>query len=317
VTEIAASLDSSADLALRRRGPRPADEDDVRLAEFRARVRTLGESWTDSRPGELIDALVEAAAGDPALTGLVRAGGVLLEDFLTGYRRKAEAETVSTTSRDLAGDLIAGRRISQDTFDGLADEYLIAIVRAPETDDRGLVLQDAVGPGALITHGEFGIVVLVPDVDQERTPWITTQLTRCLGDRGRLAITGRPKTEIADGYREAVEIMRLVVAGRRPSGVYSIHDVLVELAVTRNEWVTDNLISVIKPLRLHPVLWETLMALIDADYIRNKAARSLFIHRSTLDYRLQRIADVTGCDATTHSGARLLTAAVIADAVAN
>ncbi len=97
--------------------------------------------------------------------------------------------------------------------------------------------------------------------------------------------------------------------------MYSISDVLVEYAVIRHEEVTENLVAVIKPLRAHAVLWETLTALIDADYNRNKAAKNLFIHRSTLDYRLQRIASVTGCDPTSGRGVQLLTAALIADTV--
>ena len=109
-----------------------------------------------------------------------------------------------------------------------------------------------------------------------------------------MALAERPKEEIADGYAEAADVMRLVVAGRRPGGAYRLSDVLVEYAVTSHERVTENLAAVIKPLRAHGVLWETLTVLIDADYNRNKAARDLFIHRSTIDYRLWQIEQLTG-----------------------
>jgi DNA-binding PucR family transcriptional regulator len=110
-------------------------------------------------------------------------------------------------------------------------------------------------------------------------------------------------------------VLRLVVAGLRPSGAYTISDVLVEYAVTLNEKVRTDLAAVIRPLRAHKVLWETLTVFVDSDYSRNKAARSLFIHRSTLDYRLRRIGDVTGCDPTSGRGAQMLTAAMIAEAL--
>ncbi|MEO6090026.1 MAG: helix-turn-helix domain-containing protein [Umezawaea sp.] len=90
--------------------------------------------------------------------------------------------------------------------------------------------------------------------------------------------------------------LRLVLAGRRPAGVYTIAEVLVEHAVTTNDRITAQLVEIIRPLRDHPVLWQTLVALLDADFSRNQATRNLFVHRSTLDYRLRRIAKVTGYD---------------------
>lgn len=139
-------------------------------------------------------------------------------------------------------------------------------------------------------------------------------MEQCLEREGWLAVAARPKAEIADGHREAVDVMNLVVAGRRPGGVYDLSEVLVEYAVTQDERVSRDLVSVLDPLRPHPVLWESLTAMIDADFQRNKAARDLFVHRSTLDYRLQRIAGLTGCDPMSGRGAQILMAAMIADA---
>nr|WP_246563360.1 helix-turn-helix domain-containing protein [Streptomyces roseirectus] len=56
-------------------------------------------------------------------------------------------------------------------------------------------------------------------------------------------------------------------------------------------------------------------AFVDADCSGNKAARTLFIHRSTLDHRLSRIGDATGYDPTGGRGAQTLTAALIAEAL--
>ena len=72
----------------------------------------------------------------------------------------------------------------------------------------------------------------------------------------------------------------------------------------------------IQPLRQNEVLWETLLAFVHADFNRNAAARGLFIHRSTMDYRLQRIAKATGCDPLSSRGAQLLSSALIAATVA-
>lgn len=295
-----------------RLGPRPANEDDARLAEFRAKVRAAGENWTGGRADDLIGVLQEAADGHPALAELARTGGPVLLEFLDGHRRRSE--TMAWARRgDLAGDLVDGRPIAQDVYDTLAARYLIVVVRLPDVARIKPALHEVAGPGAIMTRRESGLVILVPDLDPERTPGITRQLTRRLDDKGWLAFAARPKDEIADGYREAADVMRLVLAGRRPGGAYTLSDVVVEYGVTRHKELTDSLASILNPLRAHPVLWETLIALMDADLQRNQTARKLFVHRSTLDYRLQRITGITGYDPTSGRGAQTLMTALIAD----
>ena len=114
------------------------------------------------------------------------------------------------------------------------------------------------GPGVLSTRHEGDLVLLVPDIDATRTSRVTGHLTQWCDGSGWLAIANRSRSQLADGYREAGDVMRLVAAGRRPSGVYRISDVLVEYAVIRHEEVAGNLVAMIEPLRAHAVLWETL-----------------------------------------------------------
>lgn len=310
MTEVAVNWSSMSDRV--RSGPRLAGDDDVRLAEFKARVREAGENWAGARGQDLVGVLAEAADGHPAFAEFVRTGGPVLAEFLDGYRRKNE-EIASARRGDVAGDLLDGHPIAQDVYDALAARYLIVVVRLSDVAKIKPSLHEVAGPGAFMTRRESGLVLLVPDLDPERTPGITRQLTRRLDGKGWLTVAVRPKADITDGYREAEDVMRLVVAGRRPAGVYTITDVLIEYAVTRHEHVTGSLVSILDPLRAHPVLWETLVALVDADLQRNQTARNLFVHRSTLDYRLQRIAGITGCDPTSGRGAQTLVAAMIAD----
>jgi hypothetical protein len=292
---------------------RPAGDATPRPVDFLSRVRAVGEKWTGDRQGDLVDSLLQAAGDDPALADLVRDSGRIIEEFLKGVRQ-AEAGTAAGASapRDLVADLVTDRPVPKAVLDGLAPRYLIVLARSSGTGRGKALPAEIAGPGVLSTRHENGMVLLVPDIDANRT---TEHLTQWLGGSGWLAIAKRSRAQLADGFREASDVMRLVTAGRRPSGAYSISDVLVEYAVTRHERVAENLVAVIKPLRAHTVLWATLTALIDADYNRNKAAKYLFIHRSTLDYRLQRIASVTGCDPTSGRGVQLLTAALIADSV--
>jgi hypothetical protein len=315
MTETAVEWESSVDVSAPFSGLRPVSDSSPEPADFLARVRAVGEKWTGDRHGELVDVLLQAAGDNPELAKLVRSSGSILEEFLEGFRRNAGTAATASVPRDLAADLIADRSVPRSLLDSLAARYLVVVVRSGGTARGKAVSAELAGPGVLSTRHEGDLVLLVPDIDGARTKRITAHLTQWLNGSGWLAVAKRGRAELADGFREASDVLRLVAAGRRPSGMYSINDVLVEYAVIRHEEVAENLAAVIKPLRAHAVLWETLTALIDADYNRNRAAKNLFIHRSTLDYRLQRIAGVTGCDPTSGRGVQLLTTALIADSV--
>jgi hypothetical protein len=283
-----------------------------RDGEFRARVRAAARTWNDDGSAELAELLAEAAGGDPELSDLVRTGGALVADFLEGYRRRA--------SRDLARDLIEGRPVRPEQEMTLASEYTVAVVRwsgadRAEVQQLESALRQAVAREVLATTAPCGLVLLIPGAETLRANRSVEQVKRFLGANGWLATATRPRRDLRDGFREAADVLRLVLAGRRPAGAYTVLDVLVEYAVVQDEAVAAELTEMIRPLRDQTVLWQTLTALLEADFQRNRAAGNLFVHRSTLDYRLQRIAAITGCDPATARGAQLLAAAVIADAV--
>ncbi|KJK47210.1 hypothetical protein UK23_21090 [Lentzea aerocolonigenes] len=287
---------------------RVAGEHERRLAEFRAKVRAVGERWEGTRPTGLTEVLCAAAADDPELSRLALVGGQLLEDFMEGLIRNTAG-----ASGDLAADLIDGRRLPQDVLARLAEEYVVVVVRAARHDEGWPDLADR---GVLWTKRSGALVLLVPDGDAGATgllDQITDELTAA---EGWVATARGSVVGLASAYEEAAEVLRLVAAGCRPFGVYRTADVLVEYAIIRNGSVAARLAEVIRPLRDNPLLWQTLVALVRTDFNRNQAARDLFIHRSTMDYRLQRIAKITGCDPVSGRGGQLLSAALIADAVA-
>ncbi len=290
--------------------PDVENDPEVWVADFRAKVRAAGQEWSGSQPDELVELLTRAAAGDPRMAAVMRAGGRLLKDFLDGYQQKSAVEP-----EDLAGDLVDGRPLAAEVLDGLAARYLVVVIRPAGPGSEVDALHAAAGQGALMTHRDDNLVLLAPVEGSGSAERCVRRLTQCLGGRGWLATAEREKTLVAEGFDEASCVLRLVLAGMRPRGGYSISDVLVEYAVTLHERVRSDLAAMIRPLRAHGVLWETLVAFIDADYSRNKTARNLFVHRTTVDYRLRRVAAITGCDPTSGRGAQMLTAAMIAEAV--
>lgn len=279
---------------------RVAGEHEQRLAEFRAKVRAAGEQWAGNRPVELTELLHAAAAGDPQLLRLARAGAQVLEDFLDGLCRN----TVHPPSGDVAADLIDGKTLPYDVWDRLAPSYVLLV-----SEHRDAPAHE----GVLRTTRAGSLVLLVPDHDSGLVDEVTAQLAS--GSRW-VATARRPVAELADAYAEATEVLRLVAAACRPAGTYALTDVLVERAIAGNAAVAAQLAEIIRPVRENQVLWETLVALVHADFNRNQAARDLFVHRSTMDYRLQRIAKITGWDPVGGHGAQQLRAAVFADAVA-
>lgn len=239
----------------------------------------------------------------------------MLPNFLAGDCREMGGDVDASTPRDLVRALVEGRPVPREALDVLAARYLIAVVSPADAGRDWSAMAKAAGPGLLTARLDREVVLLVPDVDADRTRQVIRRLTCCLNGQGWLATARRPTADLVQGVTEAADVLRLVLAGRRPSGAYTISDVLVEYAATRQTPVIDKLISVVEPLSGHAVLWETLTALIDADYNRNEAARRLFVHRSTLDYRLRRIAALTGWDPASGRGAQLLTTALIAHAL--
>ncbi|MFC7565193.1 helix-turn-helix domain-containing protein [Actinomadura namibiensis] len=69
------------------------------------------------------------------------------------------------------------------------------------------------------------------------------------------------------------------------------------------------------PLDARPDLLTTVEAFVRHGHNRSRASAELSIHRNTLDYRLARIAKLTGLDLASPEGLRLLDAAVTARAL--
>lgn len=219
------------------------------------------------------------------------------------------------TDGDLADRLIDGLPVEPEALGGPADQYVVAVLRIAAETPAALPGRP-VGPDALLSLRDGVAVVLLPDRDRESTRATIARLRSCLPDDGWVAVAQRSGAEIPAGYREAAYVARLLEAGRRPGGTYRMADVLVEYAATREKVVAERLVAMIGPLRRHPVLRDTLIALIDSDGNRNKAARALFVHRSTLEYRLRRISEITGVDLATARGVQQLALALVADAMA-
>ncbi|MBF0663791.1 MAG: helix-turn-helix domain-containing protein [Rhodococcus sp.] len=118
--------------------------------------------------------------------------------------------------------------------------------------------------------------------------------------------------EIPSAAKQSHELLDLVRRLGRPAGAYSIADLALEYQLTRPGPARKHLARVLEPLDDAAELVETLETHIAHDLSRQLTARTLHVHANTVDYRLKRVAQLTGFDPTRPSGLRQLQAALIA-----
>jgi carbohydrate diacid regulator len=122
-------------------------------------------------------------------------------------------------------------------------------------------------------------------------------------------------TELHDSYQDASIALRLGVAG---SPVTAIDDMRIQqLVATAGHRPRARLVEAMTgPLRGQPdwgVLRATLIAWCEAGFNLVQAAAALHIHRNTLVYRLNKIAELTGRSTRDHRATLALYLACLAD----
>lgn len=247
-----------------------------------------------------------------------------------------EQQQIEGQRRDLRRDLVAAllsgepaAELAEQSGVTLAPGYLVVLLRlAPaepgepgEPDVRRTVrrVQSALDADqqtdvltALTTDGGTVLLPRAPDA-LERLPALLSRIG---------AATARPVTAAAaeadtlaavpDALAEAEDVAALARRLRLPPGLYRLDDVLVEYQLARPGRALARLAAKLEPLAGSPVLLETARAFVRHGHNRSRTAAELRIHRNTLDYRLGKIAKLTGLDLSDADGMRILDAAVTA-----
>ncbi|MFD4676662.1 PucR family transcriptional regulator [Lentzea sp. NPDC058450] len=211
-----------------------------------------------------------------------------------GGDARAVAAAGTTVSAELMAsfcavdDGLADAILAGDAPDSAAASYTVVAVRGALAEkvvsafrQRGTVLLTSSGH-LLLPVAEPASLAACRDVCQE------------LGGEVWLCVAERPAARVPLARREVDEIDALVASLGRPPGVYRIDDVLFESAMMDTPEVRDELDTLVAPLLANPVLVDTVLALLEADGNRAVAVKKLFIHRSTIDYRLWQVEQLTG-----------------------
>jgi hypothetical protein len=295
----------------------------------RARVRIAGEAFAEAggTAGTAADLLgrfaarvVEAVARHRPhrVASVVHLAHLLVHDLLAGTGAPVTAAPAREARWALVQRLVRQEPLEPAELAGLEDGYVVVAARFPRAvpqDRLAAVLDEHHDDGMLGAPIGDGAVVLVPRRLERRAGPLLDALACRFGEAPWTALVPADRAALAAGCKEATDVLALAAATARPPGRYCLDDVLLEYAMMRDPVTSARLVALVAPLAGNEVLHSTLEALIRADFNRTVAARELFIHRSTLDYRIRRIEDITGQNPLTGRGACILAAAMVAHAV--
>lgn len=161
-----------------------------------------------------------------------------------------------------------------------------------------------------------GGIVLLPALPEEcdevvaDAPKLIDALSAAAGAEVVAGVAWRESADVPVGADEAREVVRLAVEQGRTTGAYTLDDVLLEFLLTRPSQAAEKLERVLDPLADGPELIATLEGYFAADFDRRRAAANLHIHPNTLDYRLRRVAELTGMSVGSAKGVQVLGAAL-------
>ncbi|WP_328908133.1 helix-turn-helix domain-containing protein [Streptomyces sp. NBC_00234] len=104
--------------------------------------------------------------------------------------------------------------------------------------------------------------------------------------------------DIPAAVAQCADVCEIAVATHRPPGVYHLEDVLIEYQLTRPGPALQLLLDRLTPLDRHPDWEDTLRVYLRHHCDRRLTAAELHLHPNSVDYRLSRLADACGFDAT-------------------
>ncbi|EOM74775.1 PucR family transcriptional regulator [Rhodococcus rhodnii] len=271
-------------------------------------------------------------------------GGHLVIGLLSSITRAASAAYVRelelaasehhTSSYTAAAALLSGRATAAPARHHgieIASDYLVAALRLsphpdesrhdlqPETAARRTArrvraeLAACCGPEALSLLDSTGGTILVPGrPDDETVDRLVGRLSGAAEVPVTAAVGHAARDDVRDMADRVHELLDLAEHLGRGPGVYRMSDLVYEYQLMRPGDGRRQLAQLLSPLDKSPDLIRTLEVHISHDLNRQRTARQLHVHANTVDYRLKRIAELTGFDPTRASGLRPLQAALIA-----
>lgn len=282
--------------------------------------------------GELLSLAAPLMAYVQAVTGAVSDAYVEERGTIAGDEREARRARLEAL---LAGGPPTG--VAGSPGEPPADEYVaVALALGPSADEVDESVEGAVaarrklrrveeflgergGEGTLCRLDRRGGIALLPAPLGEAAavaddvPALVDALAKVADATVTAGVAWRPgAAAVQAAVTEASDVLRLALDLGLAPGAYHLDDVLLEYVVSRPGPGRDRLAARLAALEDGPDLIATLEAWFGADFDRRRAAGALHVHPNTLDYRLKRVADLTGLEPSSSRGMQLLGAALLA-----
>lgn len=273
-----------------------------------------------------------AQGGELWISMLARATTAATQSYISEL--KVVASEHHTASHTLVTALLAGRTspaLERQFGIEIASEYTVIALHMPahgDEDDPAIdarvparrklrrlqaELAKACGRKPLSLLSPEGGTVLIPGVAGESR---VDALVRKLGAAAEIPLTAAvveaPTDDVPAASERAHELLDLAQRMRGVPKVYRMSDLVFEYQMMRPGPGREHLVGLLDPLEKTPDLIKTLDVHVSNDLNRQRTARQLHVHTNTVDYRLKRIAELTGMDPSRPSGLRPLQAALVA-----
>lgn len=157
--------------------------------------------------------------------------------------------------------------------------------------------------------------VAEPDLAARDWAWLSAlvgALTSAAGTGITAAVVPTEPTGVPRAARLAAELCEVATIFRRPPGLYRLPDLVLEYQLTRPGPARDALAELLEPAADRPELLDTVRIFLDSGLHRRLAATRLQVHPNTVDYRLRKLAALTGLDVARHDDLLTIRAALAA-----
>ncbi|MFI6092873.1 PucR family transcriptional regulator [Streptomyces sp. NPDC051218] len=150
------------------------------------------------------------------------------------------------------------------------------------------------------------------DIDRARIERLTASLITVSGVPLIAGVAASTPADVPHAVRLATELRDTAAGTGRPPGVYPLTALLLDYQLTRASPARAHLAALLTPLADGPDLPTTLRTYFASNLDRRETAARLHVHPNTVDYRLRRIATLTGLDLAAHTDLLTLRAALSA-----
>ena len=255
----------------------------------------------------------------------IPAGEAYTRGFLDGQQELVPVVTrVQQLARLLLKEDQTAQHLAQTLGIPLSDYYAVTVLRIadkrprPNQETRNELIQVLLAKDRIpmTWHEPQELVALVPTgrsdpvhalvPAQERALALARGLAELTPHACAIGMATGPADALAETLALARRVSQAAPVQTAPGHVCTAADVFIELGTTQQPHIDQWLREVAGQLARGPNLVTTLDAYYRNDMNRLLTAAGLHIHPRTLDYRIQRVHDLTGINPTSTRGIRTL-----------